>query len=106
MAEYAVECVDKADGRTYVVRVHAETHQQAIDKASKEHVAGRAHRVDFSPPPPPPAPDQHAVLRQLHAMQLQQSYQHRSVHGFNPLRALALLVVVLVIIVVVGLAIS
>lgn len=48
MAEYAVECVDRDTGNPYMVRVDAETHQQAIDKASKQHVAGRAHRVDFS----------------------------------------------------------
>lgn len=55
MAEYAVECADKVDGKSYVIRVEADTHQHAIEKASAQHEVRRAHRIDFTPAQPKPS---------------------------------------------------
>ena len=79
MAEYAVECADKIDGKPYVIRVEAATPQHAIEKAAAQHEVRRAHRMSFEAPAPPPiTPVEREMLDALKAQTaLLRSIDHR-----------------------------
>lgn len=93
MAGYAVECVDRDTGNPYMVRVDAETEQQAVYEVSKAHVAGKAHRVEptrSTPPPAAPPELLRAIQEQNHLLRRIEEWSMRTSHSQGSIRQMIL----------------
>lgn len=83
MAEYTVECVDRENGLPYTVRVAADTYQQAVAAASKDHIAGKAHRIDSSPIPQGNGQVAHSQDDELRKLLIEQTHYLRRLETWS-----------------------